>query len=532
MLARRRQAGRRRDPGLLLRAEARRAGRRLPHVPGRDRGDPETADLLLDPGPRRHGRPHPHRAGQARAERGGRVPARQPPARLPRLRQRRRVPAAGHHDGLGPGQEPHDRPKAPLREADRALAAGRDRPRALHPLLPLRALQPGGLRGRAAAAAGARRPHLRRHLRRPPLRRPLPRQHHRPLPGRGADQLHLPLPRPALGHRAGGLGLHALPEPVQRQLHRPRRAGEAGDRPRQPRGRRRLALRPRPLRLRDVRRRGAGRAGRACAAAPSRAGRRRSRKAAEGLRAAGARGRRDRRRRLQRGGLPGPAHPPRGARLAARRLAPLARARRASRWSGSPSPSSRRQGPRHRRRRRDPRRSAPTRCTARRSSTCASARRSAATAPSWRSRPSARPRSTAAPRRSPATPPASAAALPRRAGRPRSRGADERRRTPRRRRPPRGAEKRRRHLGRAHRPRGRRRRSTPCSTLAAALDLAGNDGSGLLEIPDAHQRPRPARGRLPPRRRPGPQRPSDSARRQSSSRKRPRRSAPRSSRAS
>ena len=39
---------------------------------------------------------------KARAERGGRVPARQPPARLPRLRQRRRVPAAGHHAGLGP----------------------------------------------------------------------------------------------------------------------------------------------------------------------------------------------------------------------------------------------------------------------------------------------------------------------------------------------------------------------------------------------------------------------------------------------
>ena len=234
---RRRPQGRRRDPGLLLRAEARRAGRRLPHVPGRDRGDPETADLLLDPGARGHGRPHPHRAGQARAERGGRVPARQPPARLPRLRQRRRVPAAGHHAGLGTGQKPRDRRKAPLREADRTLAAGRDRPRALHPLLPLRALQPGGLRRRRAAAAGARRPHLRRHLRRPPLRGAVPRQHHRALPGRRPDQLHLPLPRPALGHRAGRLGLHALPEPVQRQLHRPRREGETGAGARQRRGR-------------------------------------------------------------------------------------------------------------------------------------------------------------------------------------------------------------------------------------------------------------------------------------------------------
>ena len=147
--------GRRRDPGLLLRPEARRPGRRLPDVPGRDRGDPETADLLLDPGPRRDGRPHPHRAGQARAERGGRVPARQPPARLPRLRQGRRVPAAGHHAGLGTRQKPRDRRKAPLPEAGRTLAAGRDRPRALHPLLPLRALQPGGLRGRRSCSCSS-----------------------------------------------------------------------------------------------------------------------------------------------------------------------------------------------------------------------------------------------------------------------------------------------------------------------------------------------------------------------------------------
>ena len=139
----------------------------------------------------------------------------------------------------------------------------------------------------AAAAARARRPHLRRHLRRPPLRRPLPRQHHRPLPGRRADQLHLPLPRPALGHRAGRLGLHALPEPVQRQLHGPRREGETGARPRQRRGRRRLALRPRPLRLRDVRRRRAGRRAAAQRRRGERAGTTAIEAAAAGLRAAG-----------------------------------------------------------------------------------------------------------------------------------------------------------------------------------------------------------------------------------------------------
>ena len=69
---------------------------------------------------------------------------------------------------------------------------------------------------------------LRRHLRRPPLHRPLPRQHHRALPGRRADLGGVPLPRAALGHRGRGLGLHALPEPVQRQVHRPRRAGRSG----------------------------------------------------------------------------------------------------------------------------------------------------------------------------------------------------------------------------------------------------------------------------------------------------------------
>ena len=228
---RRRQAGRHRDPGLLLRAEARRAGRRLPDVPGRDRGDAEAPDRLLHPGPRRDGRLHADRPRQGGPERGGRVPARQPPARLPGLRQGRRVPAPGRRDGLGPGQEPLHRPQAPLPEAARALAAGRDRPRALHPLLPLRPLQPGGRRGRAAPAARARRQDLRRHLRRAPLHRAVPRQHHRALPGRRADLLHLPLPRPALGHRGRGLGLHALPEPVQRQVHRPRRARRCGSWP-------------------------------------------------------------------------------------------------------------------------------------------------------------------------------------------------------------------------------------------------------------------------------------------------------------
>ena len=193
--------------------------------------------------------------------------------------------------GWGPGRSRIDRPQAPFPEAASALAAGQDRPRALHPLLPLRALQPGGRRGRAAAAAGARRPQLRRHLRRPPLRRPLPRQHHRALPGGGADLADLPLPRPALGHRGRGLGLHAVPEPVQRQVHGPRRARRARAGARQPRRRRRLAVRQGPLRLPDDQlarapHRADGPRGRR--PAPGDAGRRRSTQRPKGLRAHGA----------------------------------------------------------------------------------------------------------------------------------------------------------------------------------------------------------------------------------------------------
>ena len=185
----RRQARRRRDPLLLLRAEARPAGGRLPHVPGRDRGHPEAADLLLHAGARRHGGDHHLGPREARPERGRRVPARQPPARLPGVRQGRRVPAPGHLVRLGRRALALHRAQAPLQEAARALAAGGDRPRALHPLLPLRALLPGGGRGQPARVPRARRPHLRRHPRRPSVRGAVQRQHHRALPG-GRAHLH------------------------------------------------------------------------------------------------------------------------------------------------------------------------------------------------------------------------------------------------------------------------------------------------------------------------------------------------------
>ena len=198
---------------------------------------------------------------------------------------------------------------------------------------------------------------LRRHPRGPALHRPVPRQHHRALPRRRADLAVLPLPRPPLGHRGRGLGLHALPEPVQRQVHRPRREGRPRPRPRQRGGRRRLALRQGTLRLPDVLEPGPT----ADAAGPRR---RRPRAGELGggdregrgrPRPGGRPDRRDRRRRhLERGGLADPAARPRRPRLGRRRLdrPPRPRPRRPR---PPRRPEARGRDRRHRPRRRDPR---------------------------------------------------------------------------------------------------------------------------------------------------------------------------------
>ena len=334
---RRRQGRRRRDPGLLLRAEARRAGRRLPDVPGRDRGDPEAADRLLDPGPRRDGRLHAHRPGDRGPERGRRVPARQPPARLPGLRQGRRVPAAGHRDGLGARAAA----ASPTRSA---TSASRSRSRRWC-----------GSTASAASSATAASASARRSPRTSSCScssaasnsyvgtfddRPYIAPFHGNIielcpVGALTSEAYRFRARP-VGHRGRGLDLHALPEPVQRQVHGPRRARPAGARPRQPRGRRRLALRQGPLRLPDDLLGGADH--RAAARAATAAGWERGARGRGGASSARARpDRRDRRRRgLQRGGLPGAADRPRRARLAARDRA--RRAARRRRWRRSRPP--------------------------------------------------------------------------------------------------------------------------------------------------------------------------------------------------
>ena len=129
--------------------------------------------------------------------------------------------------GWGRGKSRFTEPKRHFEKPVALSPSDRDRPRALHPLLSLRALLPGGQRGLPVGAARARRRRARRHLRRHRVHRAVLRQHHRALPRRRADQPRLPLPRPPVGHRAGRIGLFDVPGPVQRRLHRARREGHA-----------------------------------------------------------------------------------------------------------------------------------------------------------------------------------------------------------------------------------------------------------------------------------------------------------------
>ena len=80
---------------LLLLSPRARHRRILPRLPGEDREDAEAADGVLDAGRRGHGRHDRHARRRRGAGQRVRVPADQSPARLPRVRQGRRVPAAG-----------------------------------------------------------------------------------------------------------------------------------------------------------------------------------------------------------------------------------------------------------------------------------------------------------------------------------------------------------------------------------------------------------------------------------------------------
>ena len=134
----------------------------------------------------------------------------QPPARLPGVRQGRRVPAAGPDHGLRAGREPLRRGEAPLGEADPDQRPRAARPRALHPVRPLHPLRQGRRRRPADPLHQPGQRHRGQHLPRRAVLVVLQRQHRADLPGRRADRDALPLQGPPVGPRPGRVDLPGL----------------------------------------------------------------------------------------------------------------------------------------------------------------------------------------------------------------------------------------------------------------------------------------------------------------------------------
>ena len=189
------------------------------------------------------------REGGGGPERDARVHPRQPSARLPRLRQGRRVPAAGPDVPLRARQHAHELREADLREADSDLADDRARPRALHPLLPLHALQRDGQRGRSARGEEPRRDVGDHDVRRRAVPERVQRQRHRALPGRRAAADAVPAQGASVGDQRGADGVRHVPRRVQHVGRRARGQGAARSLAQPCADRRGLALRQGPVRV-------------------------------------------------------------------------------------------------------------------------------------------------------------------------------------------------------------------------------------------------------------------------------------------
>ena len=241
--------GRHRDPRLLLRAATRPARRRLSDVPRRGGRTSQAPGRLHAHGAGRDGRQDRSvlREGRGRPERDARVHPRQPSARLPCLRQGRRVPAAGPDVPLRAGQHAHVVLEDHAGEADSGLSADRARPRAVHPLLPVHAVLVRRRRGLPARRPQPRRPHRDRHVRERPVSSTVLRKRDRALPRRGAHVDAVPLRGAAVGHSERADRLWALLGRMQHQRDGARGQGQADPLPQSSRGRRRLALRQGPV---------------------------------------------------------------------------------------------------------------------------------------------------------------------------------------------------------------------------------------------------------------------------------------------
>ena len=193
----RRRAAGHRDPA-VLRPPAARAGRRVPPVLRADRGPAQARDVVHGHRGARHGREHAeHERHRARsAGREPRVPAAEPPARLPDLRPRRRVPAAGPGAGVRARRQPVRGGQAHLPQAAPALAAREPGPRTLRAVRALHAVLRPDLGRPVHRAVRARRGGAGLDRGGRGLPEPVQRQHGPDLPGGRADGVALPIRGP------------------------------------------------------------------------------------------------------------------------------------------------------------------------------------------------------------------------------------------------------------------------------------------------------------------------------------------------
>ena len=134
------------------------AGPRIRRTP-RNRLVAQTANFLRARNHRRDGRPHQLPAGRGLPQGRDGIPPHQPSARLPHLRQSRRMPPAGIRRRVRQRRIELHRGQSQKTQAPRHRQTHRPRRRTLHPLLPLRPLHAGSGPRRRPRLRRSRQPH-------------------------------------------------------------------------------------------------------------------------------------------------------------------------------------------------------------------------------------------------------------------------------------------------------------------------------------------------------------------------------------
>ena len=193
----------------------------MPRLYRQDREDAEAADIVLHDLHRRDGGAHQNAGRDRSARRCVRVPADQSPARLPCVRQRRRMPASGFLVRVRPRTQPHGISAARVRRRRRR---GRHRfwphadaqPQPVHPVYSLRAVHARRGRRRADRHHRSRRRERNRHLQRRGRAFAALGQPDGRVPGGGHHHARLSLQVAAVGQPAGCRHhLHVLLEGLQ-----------------------------------------------------------------------------------------------------------------------------------------------------------------------------------------------------------------------------------------------------------------------------------------------------------------------------